>query len=251
MHIDIASRRVLIAGGTRGIGLAIARSFADEGCSLAICGRDSMQLSVAMSELQRPGNKVFGKEVDLADGVDTRAWVAEAAMQLDGLDVFVGNAAAMLAGRDDTGWQQELAVSLIGLVAAADASVPFLRESSHAAMVFINSVSGQEVGNHANAYNAAKAGLLAHAKGLAHELGPQGIRVNSVSPGAIYDPHGYWGRMEQHHPQHFSRVKEDNPLRRLGTPKDVANAVVFLVSDTASYINGANLVVDGGASRRV
>ncbi|SFE12464.1 SDR family NAD(P)-dependent oxidoreductase [Paracidovorax konjaci] len=251
MHIDLSSLRVVIAGGTRGIGLAIAERLADEGCChLAVCGREAMQLSLALGQLRRPGLQATGESLDIADTRAVRAWVARTAGQWGGLDVFIGNAAAMLAGRDDAGWQQELAVSLIGLVAGADAAVPFLKASRRASMVFINSLSGQEIGPQATAYNAAKAGLLAHAKGLAHECGPHGIRVNTVTPGAIYDPYGHWGRMEQHHPAHFAQVRDSNPLRRLGTPADIAKAVAFLVSDAASYINGANLLVDGGASCR-
>jgi 3-oxoacyl-[acyl-carrier protein] reductase len=251
LKITLFGLKVCIVGGSRGIGLAIANMLVHEGAQVAICGRDAIQLSIALTTLQTGTGKAIGQALDVKDHNALRHWVEASSVEMEGLDVYIGNAAAMLNATTDAHWHEEISVGLIGLVAGADAARPFLMESNRASIIFINSVSGQEVGNKATAYNATKAGLLAHAKGLAHELAVEEVRVNTISPGAIYHENGVWGQVKENNPEYFSQVKEANPMKRFGSTEDISNAVAFLVSDRAAFINGANLVIDGGATRAV
>ncbi len=249
MNLHLEGLKVAIAGGTRGIGLAIGHMFARENCQLAICGQDSLTMSVALSELKRHGNKIRGDTLDISDTEKCRDWVKSAAEDLGGLDVFIGNAAALSEANNDPGWRRSVDVGLLGVIAGADAAIAFLRNSTRPTIIFVASTAGIESGGQALPYSAVKAALIAHAKDLAIELSNTGIRVNAISPGMVYDKSGCWGQMEQTNPDYFNYVKNSNPMRRMADLNDVTNAVAFLTSTEGSFINGTNLVIDGGRSR--
>ena len=112
-------------------------------------------------------------------------------------------------------------------------------------MVFISSIAALHAASGVRPYGAAKASVLHYSKGLARELAPEGIRVNSVSPGNIYFEDGVWGRTERNNPDFFAKMLAANPMGRMGRPEEVASAVVFLASPAASFISGTNVLVDG------
>jgi 3-oxoacyl-[acyl-carrier protein] reductase len=253
MDFELAGKRALVTGGTRGIGRAIAEQFADEGADLAICARDGAQVRDAVAALARKGVRASGAAVDIADGVALKAWIASAAAELGGLDIVVPNASAMAPAASEEDWRQSFDVDIMGTVNTVNGALPFLERSPAASIVIIATVSAVETSADfgVEAYGSLKAALLHYSKSLANALAPKGIRVNAVSPGSIYVKDGFWGRVEREQPDMFAGVLKANPLGRMGRPDEIANAVVFLASGKASFITGTNLTVDGGITVRV
>jgi NAD(P)-dependent dehydrogenase (short-subunit alcohol dehydrogenase family) len=252
MDLQLKGRKVFVTGSTRGIGLAIAERFVAEGCSLAICSRKAKHVAETARALEAKGAKVFARAVDVADPKALEAWIADGAKALGGLDVFVANASALAANTTPEEFKKGFDIDVMHMFTGANAAMPFLEKSDGAAIVTIASISGvEDYGYGESAYGAMKAALLFYMKSLSRKVGKKGIRVNAVSPGPIYFPGGYWNDVEKNHPEAFRSVVEENAMRRLGKPEEIANVVAFLASPMASYVNGANYVVDGGHTRRI
>jgi 3-oxoacyl-[acyl-carrier protein] reductase len=251
MDLGLDGRRVLITGGTKGIGRAIAEMFAVEGAAVAICARDKSEVDATTAELARNGRKTFGAAVDVSDGPAVTAWVGDAAAALGGIDIIVPNVSALAVAADEAAWQAGFQTDIMGTVRVVDAAMPWLEKSNAGSIVIISSVSGREIDFAAGPYGAFKAALIHYAQGLAFQLAPRNIRANTVSPGNTYFPGGVWEKIEQGNPTLFAQSLALNPTGRMGTPTEVARAVVFLASQAASFITGTNLVVDGALTRGV
>jgi 3-oxoacyl-[acyl-carrier protein] reductase len=163
----------------------------------------------------------------------------------------VPNVSALAVANDVAAWQAGFQTDLMGTVHMVNAAMPFLEASDAGSIVVISSVSGREVDFAAGPYGAFKAALIHYAQGLAFQLAPKGIRANSVSPGNTYFAGGVWAQIETGNPKLFADALALNPTGRMGTPQEVARAVVFLASPVASFITGTNLVVDGALTRGV
>ncbi|MDR3536027.1 MAG: SDR family NAD(P)-dependent oxidoreductase [Acetobacteraceae bacterium] len=251
MDLGLNGRKVLVTGGTKGIGRAIAALFAAEGAYVAICARDEAEVEAVTAGLAKTAGRAFGAALDVADGPALTAWVADAAAALGGIDIVVPNVSALAVAGDDAAWQAGFQVDLMGSVRAVTAAMPWLEASDAGSIVIISSVSGREVDFAAGPYGAFKAALIHYAQGLAFQLAPKNIRANTVSPGNTYFAGGVWERIEQGNPTLFAQSLALNPTGRMGTPEEVARAVVFLASPAASFITGTNLVVDGALTRGV
>jgi 3-oxoacyl-[acyl-carrier protein] reductase len=129
--------------------------------------------------------------------------------------------------------------------------LPFLEASGAGSIVAISSTAAVNISGGLRAYGGLKAALIAYLSGLATTLGSKGVRANVVSPGAIYFEGGVWDTRKREAPEHYAAAVARNPMGRLGTPEEVANAVVFLASPAASYISGTNIIVDGAATTRI
>jgi len=192
--------------------------------------------------------KVVAKSLDVSDGAALKAFVAEAGQQLGGLDVFVANASAG-AGMGEKAWEASFAIDVMSAARGVEASLPFLAKSEAGSIVFISSTAALEYLGVPQPYNAMKAALIAHAGDLAQALAKQGIRVNTVSPGPIYFEGGNWEMIKHAMPAVYQGALAQCAIGRMGTPEEVARAVVFLASPAASLITGANLVCDGGFTK--
>jgi len=204
-----------------------------------------------VEELSAYGVKVFGKSVDIGDAAALQAWVAEAAAALGGIDVVVANVSALAINNDEAAWQQGFQVDMMGTVRLVNAAMPFLEKSNHASIVTISSVSGREIDFAAGPYGAFKAAIVHYTQGLAYHLAGKNIRANSVSPGNTYFPGGVWSQIEVGNPDLYKQALAMNPTGRMATPKEIANAAVFLASSAASFVTGTNLVVDGALTKGV
>lgn len=251
MDLGLAGKKALVTGGTKGIGRAIAEHLAQEGAAVAICARNADEVAGTVAHLRDLGVAATGRAVDVADGPALMAWVADAAGELGGLDIVIPNVSALAISNDDAGWKAGFDVDMMGTVHAVDAAMPFLEKSGAGAIVVVASVSGREIDFAAGPYGAFKAALIHYAQGLAFNLAPKGIRANTISPGNTYFAGGVWERIEQHMPDLFARAMALNPTNRMGKPEEMARAAVFLASPAASFITGANLVVDGALTRGV
>ena len=252
MDLQLRGRKAFVTGSTRGIGRAIAEKFAQEGCSVAICARSADQVAAAAKALEAKGAKVFARVVDVADPRALEAWVTDGARALGGLDIFVANASGLAASVSPEEFRKGFDIDVMQVVTGVGAAVPMLEKSDAAAVVAIASISGvEDYGYSESAYGAMKAALLFYVKSLSRKVAKKGIRVNAVSPGPIYFEGGFWHDVERNDPEVFRSVLEQNPMRRMGKPEEIANVAAFLASPMASYVTGANVVVDGGHTRRI
>ena len=250
MDLGLDGHKALVTAASRGIGLAIAQTLADQGCDLAICARGEEGLELARKDLESRGARVFTRKLDVSDGDELEGFVRDAGEALGGLDVFVSNASAG-GGPGLKGWQPAFDIDVMGAVRGIGAATPLLAESEAGSVVIIGSTAAVEYLGMPQAYSAMKAALVAHANDMSQALAPQGIRVNVVSPGPIYFEGGNWEMIKQAMPKMYESALAQCAIGRMGTPEEVARAVVFLASPAASLITGANLVADGGFTKRV
>ena len=250
MELELSDARVLVTGGTRGIGRAIVEAFLDEGASVGFCARDSDEVSRTEETLRERGT-VAGATVDVGDAAALAAWVAETAEAFGGLDVVVANVSALAIPDTEESWQASLNVDLMHTVRLVQAALPHLEASDNASVIAISSVSGRESDFASGPYGTAKTAIIGYVSGLAMQLAGKGIRANTVSPGNTYFEGGVWAGIESGDPDFFASAVGLNPTGTLGTPEEVAAPVVFLASRRASRISGTNLVVDGALTRGV
>jgi 3-oxoacyl-[acyl-carrier protein] reductase len=245
MDLGLRGRCAVVTGASKGIGRAIALGLAQEGANIAICARDAETLRRAEGELRERGVRVWAGTCDVGDPVALDGFLESTRRELGRPDILVNNASALAFSDDEAGWRSSLDVDLLAAVRASRKVVPWLAEAGGGSIVHISSVSGLEAGS-PPAYAAAKAALISHSKTLAVALAAQRIRVNVVAPGSIEFPGGLWDTLKQGNPGVYALALGSIPWGRLGTPEEVANAVLFLVSDRASWITGVCLGVDGG-----
>jgi len=251
MDLGLKGKSVLVTGGSKGIGLAIAELFAGEGANVAICARNTDDVAKAVKSLRAKGVKASGRGLDVADPGALKAWIEAAAAELGGIDVIVCNVSALAVGDTAESWEKSFRTDMMHTVNSVAAAKPYLEKSKSASIVIVSSVSGFEVDFAAGSYGAMKAALIHYSKGLSNQLVAKGIRVNVVSPGNTYFEGGIWQNIERGNPDLFKTAMSLNPTGRMGTPEEVAAGVVFLASPMASRVSGTNLIIDGALTKAV
>lgn len=250
MDLGLKGKRAVITGASRGIGRSIAECLASEGTSLAICARGAEGVEAAKKELEKKGVTVFAKAVDVANGEALKAFIAESAAALGGLDILISNVSAS-AGQGEAGWKANFEIDLMGTVRACEAALPHLAKSGAGSIVVIGTTAAVETFGVPGGYGALKAALVNYASGLAHAVAKQNVRVNLVSPGPVYFAGGAWEMIQKAMPPFYEATLKACPQGRMGTPEEVARTVAFVASPAASLITGVNLVTDGGFTKRV
>lgn len=244
--LDFTGKIVVVTGGNRGIGRAIAEAFARQGADLVIGGRTINEVEQTAQEISSAtGRKVVAVQVDVSDFQNANAFIEKAVNLFGRVDVLVNNAGItrdkLLMRMDEADWDTVLDINLKGTFNCCKAVArPMLKQRS-GRIINVSSVSGLagQVGQ-AN-YSASKAGMIGLTKALAREFASRNITVNAVAPG--YVPTGLTNDLPD---ELKESILKATPLGRMGKPEEIASAVVFLASDEAAFITGQVLAVDGG-----
>lgn len=256
MDLQLAGKIAVVTGASRGIGAAIARTLAAEGCRLALCARGLGALEETAAAISREtGAEIFTRAADVTAAGEVEDFIEAAADYFDGLDVLVNNAGGNrrkpLVETTDEDWRAVLDLNVLGHLRACRAAIPHLRSSDAGSIVFIASIFGREAGGPGlSIYNATKSAIISAAKILSLEVASEGIRVNTIAPGSIRFPGGSWDRRVQEDPDGMAAFVEANiPIGRFGTAEEIADLTAYLSSPRAGLITGACINADGGQSR--
>lgn len=251
MDLKLKGRKAILAGASKGLGRYAAEALAAEGVDIAFCARDQASIDAAAAALSGHGGKVYPASVDLSDPAAYRAWVDGAAASLGGCDIFISFASAGGPPASEDSWRNAFEIDVMGTWRGIDAAIPHLERSDAASIIVVGTNVTIEPAFGPQPYAAMKAAITHHAGALAQRLAPQGIRVNTVSPGPIFITDGSWDKIKQGRPELYEATKGKVPLGRLGQPEEVAAAIAFLASPVAGFISGTNLVIDGAMTKRI
>lgn len=246
MFTPVTGRSVLVTGGTKGIGKAIAQTFLSAGTRVAVVGRDAQSGADAVSELQAGGGEAIFIQADVGVAADTDRMVAEAVERFGGLDVLCANAGIFPDVRLEDMTEEDIdgifATNVKGTMLSVKAAIPALARSGRGRVVVTSSITGPITGYPGwSHYGATKAAQLGFIRTAAIELASRGITINAVLPGNV-ETEG----LAELGPEYRQKMEESIPQRRLGSGADIGHAALFFASDEAAYITGQTIVVDGG-----
>src|SRR3954468_13981082 len=260
MDLQLTGSRVLVTGGTKGIGRAIVEAFADEGAVVEFCARDAAEIEMTEQALAGRGAGVRwggggggggGARPAARNCPALTAWVEDAAERLGGLDSVVANVSALAVPDTEENWYASFEVDLMHTVRLATTALPHLEASDNGSIVAVSSVTGREADFASGPYGTMKTAIVGYISGLAFHLAGRGVRANVVSPGNTFFSGGIWDGIKQGSPGLYADSLALNPTGRMGLPAEMARAVVFLSSPVSSFTTGTNLVVDGALTRGI
>lgn len=253
MGAELQDRVVLITGGSKGIGYALAEKCLAAGASVAIAARDQVALDRAAKELSAQGGRVLPISIDIRDDASVTAGVEAVVGTLGDINVLVNNAGAALPVPFDdlTGgaWLEALNYKLVGYGRCVHAVLPSMRRTDYGRIINVAGTAGREPNPWSTTTGAVNAALLNYTKTLSRAVAAEGILVNSVSPGPIATDR--WRNLATNDEASAQQLISQIPVGRLGEPHEVASAILFLASPQASFITGTTLNVDGGRAASV
>lgn len=251
MDLGLAGKRALVTGGSRGIGRAICEVLAEEGVSVATCARGRVGVDEAVAAIASRGVGAHGEALDVRDDTAFASWIERAAATMGGFDIVISNVSTRVDPSSPNWWSDTFEADLMQHVRLKTHSLPHV--AAGGVLTFIASVAASlaTLPPYEEAYGAMKAGVVNLVGQWAQTLGSRNIRVNAVSPGPIDFAGGWWDQIRQQNPGSYERAGKLAALGRLGSPEEVASAVVFLSSPRAGFVTGANLRVDGGLTKSV
>jgi 3-oxoacyl-[acyl-carrier protein] reductase len=251
MDLGLKGLRAVIAGGSKGIGRYVTEALIAEGCDVAFCARDQGGIDTTVAALSAGPGKVRGYSVDIADAAAYSSWIDAASRDLGGCDIFMCFSSGKAGPATEDLWEKNFQLDVMATWRGIEAALPHLRQSANASIIAIASSVAIEPAFGPQTYSTMKAAVTHYAGALATKLAPEGIRVNTVSPGMIMVEGGDWDTIKAKMPTVYDANLAKIPLGRLGTPKEIARAIVFAASPACGFMVGANLVLDGGLTRRV
>lgn len=240
-------KTVLVTGGSRGIGAAVAVAFAQRGCAVALSYNKSKEKAEKLGKIISQSYSVpcLTIECDVSKRESAEEMFSLAAENLGGVDVLVNNAGIslekLITDTAEQEWRELMGVNLDGVFFCSRLALPYMISQKSGAIINISSMWGQTGASCEVAYSASKAGVIGFTKALAKEVAPSGVRVNCIAPGVIMTD-----MMSSFDKNTLRELREETPLGKLGTPKNIADAAVFLASPQAEYITGQVLGVNGG-----
>jgi 3-oxoacyl-[acyl-carrier protein] reductase len=257
MDLGLKNRSVIVAASSEGIGRAAAEKFAAEGAKVAICSRDKDRVHAAADQIrERHSAQVFAAPVDVTSEAEVHAFVEHVVQEFGGVDVCVTNAggppAKMFLSTTTAEWHRAVEMNFMSVIHFSRAVIPLMQRQRWGRVVTVTSISVRQPASDLIYSNAVRAGVLGLVKSLSNEFGKDGITVNNVAPGytaterlnsLIKKRAGEKGLTIE---QYAAQLGAEAALQRVGLPEEVADAIVWLASERASYITGQTLLVDGG-----
>ncbi|WP_413375089.1 SDR family NAD(P)-dependent oxidoreductase [Alkalihalobacillus sp. 1P02AB] len=248
MHLNLAGKTVLVTGGSKGIGQAIALAYLAEGAKVAVVARNEADW---MEEFKAEYFQFI--KADLANEQERKKVVETFEKKFGSVDILINNVGgsngSTIAETELSLFSEAINLNYFSAVHFSQLVLPKMKENGWGSIINISSIFGRESGGKAT-YNAAKAAMISFTKSLADEAIKDGIRVNGVAPGSILHPSGNWKKRMEENPEKMKQfVKNEIPAGRFGTVEEIANVVLFLSSEKASWVVGATLNVDGGQSK--
>ncbi|TCN21182.1 SDR family NAD(P)-dependent oxidoreductase [Mesobacillus foraminis] len=262
MNLEFKNKTILVTGGSKGIGKAIAIAFAEEGANVIICGRGEEALKETSLEIEKMGGTVLAVQADLTKQTDVDHLISTAVDYYKTIDILVNNAGIAsgfdhFESLDIDQWQHLFDVNLFGAVRVTKAVIPYMKKTGLGRIINISSESGIQPDAFMPHYNASKAALINFTKSLSKAYAADGILVNTVSPAFIMTPmlenllKDNSAKLNISYEEAIQEfLKQNRPhveVKRPGTVEEVASAVIYLASNKASFVNGVNLRVDGGS----
>ena len=257
MDLGLKDRVALVAASSQGIGLATAEAFAAEGCRVAMCARNIQALRLAAEKIREQHKvEILAEAVDVTDPTAVTSFVAAVAKQFGSVDICITNAGGppakgfLAASLDD--WQHAISANFLSTVYFAREVIPHMQRQRWGRIITITSITTKQPVADLVLSNAVRAAVVGLVKSLANEFGKDGILVNNVGPGFTATDRlkqlaktraATAGKTEE---EMFSAWAADAPVKRLGEPREVAEAIVWLASERASYVTGQTVLVDGG-----
>jgi 3-oxoacyl-[acyl-carrier protein] reductase len=258
MELGLTGRRALVTAASRGLGRAVADALLAEGCRLCVCSSSGDRIQAAAAEMAASGGEVHAMGADLGDPAQCDALFAWTVETLGGLDILVNNTggppASTVLGTDDAQWRRSFESILMSALRLSRAAIPVMRRGGGGSIVNLASLSAKQPIDGIALSNTFRPALVGMAKTLAREAAPD-VRINTIATEHILTGRireiatNVWARDGETVEATLQRMALEVPLRRYGTPQELANAVVFLASGAASYITGVTLAVDGGMDR--
>lgn len=242
MDLKLQGKKVVVTGGSKGIGEAIVHTLIQEGAEVFFCARQSENVNQILNTYREISHQIHGTALDVTNKEAFAAWLQE----IGHFDVFIPNVSALSGS-----WDDSLEIDLKSTIHCIEAVIPWLSQSQAPAITYIGSKASSFATPGFESYGAVKAAMTHYMKSLATGLVSKKIRVNVVSPGDTFVENGFWDNIRQHHPEVYDATIAANPMGRLCTPQEVASAVAFISSPQASFINGTNLIVDGCATNHI
>lgn len=252
MDLGLKGKNVLITGSSKGIGLATAKAFLQEGATVVLNARNKERLNQVISDLRNlHPRRVFGFAGDITKSEDAATVVRLLNESFDTLDIFVANLGSGKPEHsnplDIAEWHRFMDINVFGNLSIIDQLHPLLKKTKNSNVVFLSSIVAKQRATAPVGYAAAKSSVLALTKYLANSWAQDGIRVNCVVPGNVYFEGGRWEELLHSDNDGVKNyIESEVPLKRFGKPEEIADAILFLASERASFITGSSLVVDGG-----
>lgn len=242
----LSGRVAVVTGGSGAIGGATARALARNGAAVAVSGRNMAALDQVVASIRHDGGRAVAAVADVTDPEALRRLRSEAERQLGPVDLVaavaggLGNPVALTELPLER-WRESLDVNLTSAFLTFQTFLPGMVERGRGALVTVSSTAGRQPSQASPAYGAAKAGLLMLTRQAAREVAGRGVRINAVAPGATFNE-----RLRQAPPQAQEQAARAHPLGRIGEPEEIAEAILYLLSDASSFVTGATLDVNGG-----
>ncbi len=253
MDLGLKGKVAMISGASKGLGRAMATALGQEGVKLSICARNEDLLKRAATDLERAGFEVLAKRTDITIAGEADEWVSDTVERFGGVDILINTAGGASPGSllevSEEAWRNAFELNFFSAVRLTRLVSDSMNSRGGGSVINISSIYGRESGGPLT-YNSSKAAMISFTKMLAREMAPKNVRINSIAPGSIIYPGGSWERRFRENPA-FERdfIAHELPAGRLGSPEEIAYAVVMLASPRASWINGACIPVDGAQGR--
>ena len=250
MDLGLKGLRAILVGANGGIGRKVAHALVAEGCHVAVCGRSQAKVDKIAGELGDKGVTFIAEALDVTDVAAVPAFVEKSAAALGGCDIFISFTSINLGEDSDAGWQALLDSDVLPMRRGIAAARPFLKDSDNGSIICMSSSGAAEEFMGVQPYNAMKAAVMAYSSALSQSLAAEGTRVNCITPGPVWTEDGPWLNIKENMRDFYNGIVAQIPLGSMTTGEEIAKTIAFVASPASKGMTGANIVIDGGLTKR-